>query len=77
MTGTVNQLLPAIGARIILRCESLSVICRVVDAKVSYGQPRVQVEPESGAGLQWVEMGRIRPILPSHESSHSFKNIAA
>jgi hypothetical protein len=60
--STVSELLPAIGAEVMVRFEQISVICVVNDAKSSYGKERILVQPVSGCGVQWVELGRVSAI---------------
>lgn len=63
---TVRDMQPAIGASVLVQFESLSVCCIVSDAKSAYGRVRIQVQPQSGQGSQWVELSRIRPSLPTN-----------
>lgn len=56
---TARAMVPAIGCRVDVRMESLTVRCRVADVKESYGRPRLLVRPEVGTGEQWVELGRV------------------
>lgn len=56
---TANQMLPAIGQAVLVRFEDLTLECRVLDVKSSYGRIRLSVSPVSGYGTQWVEMSRI------------------
>jgi hypothetical protein len=56
---TALGMLPAIGAHVFVRFESLHVECWVKDVKNSYGQARLLVKPVTGTGEQWVEMRRI------------------
>ena len=56
---TANEMLPAVGATVMVACEQLSVACVVLDAKMSYGRPRFRVRPMAGAGDQWVELQRL------------------
>lgn len=59
MTATCKTMLPAIGANVSVRFESITVDCVVRDVKNSWGQPRLLVVPVSGSGNQWVELPRI------------------
>jgi hypothetical protein len=52
-------MLPALGARVFVRCETLQIECTVKNVKNSWGQPRLLVAPVSGSGEQWVELGRV------------------
>ena len=56
---TAQEMLPAIGATVMVACESLNVACRVQDVKTSWGRARLLVRPLTGTGEQWVEMSRV------------------
>ena len=56
---TVRQMLPAVGATVSVRFEACAFRCKVIDAKNAWGQVRLLVEPVSGIGQQWVELGRL------------------
>jgi hypothetical protein len=58
-TATCIAMLPAIGAKVRVRFESLHVECTVRDVKNSYGKPRLLIVPAMGSGEQWVELSRI------------------
>ena len=62
MHGTCLSMLPAVGAWIQVRFESLWIECEVVDVKTSWGKPRLWVTPLAGEGCQWVELSRVRHI---------------
>ena len=62
MNMTARQMLPAIGSTVSVRFEQIQVVCNVVDVKQAYGTVRVQVVPTAGAGSQWVELPRLRPL---------------
>ena len=47
------------GTIVQLRMESLMVSVRITDAKWSWGKVRLQVQPVSGSGSQWVEPQRL------------------
>jgi hypothetical protein len=69
---TAREMLPAIGAHVFVRFESLTVECWIKDVKNSYGKPRVLITPVVGSGEQWVEMGRVTvPKNPAMEPLHS------
>lgn len=69
---TANEMIPAVGAKVLVYCESLGIECRVKDVKMSWGKPRFLVTPIAGNGEQWVEMGRIRtPALPENRLTWS------
>jgi hypothetical protein len=57
--NTVQQLIPAIGAVVMVRFESITVACTVCDAKNAYGRVRLLITPELGSGSQWVELERL------------------
>jgi len=56
---TAKQMLPALGAAVLVTFESVTVECEVIDVKNSYGKPRLLISPVSGSGEQWVELGRV------------------
>lgn len=56
---TANEMVPAVGKSVLVRCEDLAVWCWVLDAKMSYGKPRIQVRPFEGRGEQWIELSRV------------------
>ena len=60
--NTVKQLQPALGDTVGVSFEKLTIACRVLDAKNSYGQVRLLVAPLAGDGEQWIELGRLRAI---------------
>ena len=37
----------------------LSVRVRIVDVKMTYNQPRLQITPVAGSGMQWVTLKRL------------------
>ena len=57
--ATCMTMLPAIGHTVNVRFESMTFECIVLDVKSSYGKARLQVIPESGTGIQWVEVSRV------------------
>jgi hypothetical protein len=59
MQATCNQMLPAVGQDVMVRFEDLTIACKVLDVKSSYGRIRLEVSPLSGTGRQWVEVSRI------------------
>ena len=61
MHKTVNQLSPAIGHICNYPSNGLMVEVRVIDAKNSYGVPRLLIEPVSGSGQTWVNVDSLRP----------------
>lgn len=64
---TANEMIPAVGVRVDVRFEDLRVTCTVVDVKTSWGKPRLLIEPVSGSGQQWVELGRVH-LLPRSQA---------
>lgn len=64
-TATCLDMIPAIGARVIVRFEDIQIECVVSDVKNSWGKPRLLITPVSGNGSQWVEMSRVRMNVSS------------
>lgn len=71
MAQTVNELLPAIGATVMVRFEAVYVPCVVHDAKSSYGRERLKIEPVGGSGTQWVELGRVTRVCGQSDCSQN------
>ena len=67
---TVRELTPAIGARVSVRFESLTIACTVLDAKNTWNKVRILVQPVAGQGEQWIELGRLvaAPAVDTPES---------
>lgn len=65
--NTVRELLPAVGAEVLVRFEALQVWMRVLDAKCSYGNERILVTPLNGRGEQWIELGIAVPPVAAIE----------
>ncbi len=59
---TAREMIPAIGAVVLVRCEDLQVRCTVQDVKSSYGRSRLLVTPIAGTGAQWVELARVELV---------------
>jgi hypothetical protein len=57
--NTVNDLTPAVGARVLVRFEPLTIACVVMDAKNTWNKVRLLVVPVAGEGSQWIELGRL------------------
>jgi len=57
--NTASELMPAVGAQVLVRFEDLAVRCTVTDAKNSWGKVRLLVTPYEGLGAQWIELGRL------------------
>lgn len=68
--NTVKELGRAVGERVVVQFQSVSVICTVVDAKNSWGRVRLLVRPVAGYGEQWVELER----LTREDAGHSVAN---
>lgn len=62
---THNEMTPAIGAKVLVRFESIHVACTVIDAKTAYGRPRLLIRPEAGEREQWIELNRLVPARGS------------
>ena len=60
MTYTAATLHQAIGQTVNVRFDSFQVTMRVLNAKVSYGVPRVLVTPATGTGEAWIDATRCR-----------------
>lgn len=56
---TAREMVPAIGASVSVRFESVRIECRVNDVKYVWGRIRLQVSPLAGSGEQWVELDRL------------------
>ena len=57
--STATELIPAVGTLVSVRFESVTVACRVTDAKKSWDKVRLEVTPLQGSGSQWVELPRV------------------
>jgi hypothetical protein len=57
---TANELAKAIGQTGSILIDSLRVSVRILDGKVSYGNPRYLITPVSGTGEQWVSADRVK-----------------
>ena len=57
--NTASELIPAVGAQVLVRFEDLAVRCKVLDAKNSWGKVRLQITPVGGYNRQWIELGRL------------------
>ena len=60
---TATEMMPAVGETVKVRFEDLQITCKVVDVKMSWGRPRLQIEPLAGEGRQWVELGRVTELV--------------
>jgi hypothetical protein len=66
---TCKDMLPAIGSRVAVRFEDLTIACTISDVKISWAAPRLLITPVSGVGQQWVELSRV-VIQSSRETSY-------
>jgi hypothetical protein len=64
---TALDMIPAIGARVSVRFESLQIEATIKNVKNAWGQPRLLIAPVSGTGEQWVELGRVTVPAPEDE----------
>lgn len=62
---TATEMIPAVGAVVMVRFEEMNFTCQIVDVKFAWGKPRLQVKPANGTGLQWVELSRVTKIDPT------------
>lgn len=56
---TVAEMSKAIGMRVSVRMESIQVTCLITDAKMSYGELRLKIQPTDGIGSQWISSARV------------------
>jgi hypothetical protein len=56
---TANEMIPAVGAHVVVAFEQVQVACTVLDVKTSWGKPRLLIAPLSGDGSQWIELSRL------------------
>jgi hypothetical protein len=55
---------------VLVRYESVQILCTVKDVKTSWNKARLLVTPMAGEGEQWVELGRISiPKFPAADPS--------
>lgn len=59
---TANEMLPAIGTKVLLRMEKLLIEAHVCDVRFVWGNPQLEVEPVAGSGKQWVMLDRIASL---------------
>jgi hypothetical protein len=60
---TVRELSAWIGTQVYVEpVPGLRFFCRVSDAKISYGRPRLQIEAVAGEGKAWVAQGSVAPV---------------
>jgi len=59
MQATATEMIPAVGQLVGVRMEEMTITCRVMDVKMSWGKARFQVRPLQGVGMQWVEGSRL------------------
>ena len=65
---TVTEMAPIVGRTVEVRFESVTIACRVLDAKTAWNRGRLLIEPVAGTGRQWVETGRIMGISAQQEA---------
>ena len=58
--GTVKELAQYLGRSGRFHVQGMEVAVRVVDARVSFGQVQLEIEPYSGSGTAWVAQDSIR-----------------
>jgi hypothetical protein len=63
MTG--REMAGLIGREFLLTVDAFTIVVTVDDVKVSYGTPRVLVQPVGGMGAAWVAADRIREYDPA------------
>jgi hypothetical protein len=56
---TATEMIPYVGQTVMVRCESLTIECRITNVKCAWGKTRVEIEPTAGNGRQWVELARV------------------
>jgi hypothetical protein len=68
---TALEMIPAIGATVLVRFEQLQILCTVLNVKNSWGKPRLLITPDSrnSTGQQWVELERV--TVPATEKPKS------
>jgi hypothetical protein len=67
---TATEMIPALGQIAYIRFESITVLCRVMDVKQSYGRVRLQVAPTEGENRQWVELSRVSSVMSNEEATN-------
>jgi|CXWL01.1.fsa_nt_gi hypothetical protein len=68
---TTQDLQRYIGLECLYTVNGLEVLCRIDDAKVSYGRRRFLVSPIAGANSVWVETGLQLPHLKEETREES------
>ena len=58
----LKELQDLIGTDVTIEFDGLKVAVVVVDAKVSYGKPRLLISPVAGEGTVWVDARRAEGI---------------
>ena len=59
---TVSRIKDVIGSRAYLAVERFTILVRITDARVNYGDEEYLVEPVNGKGQSWVKASRVRVI---------------
>jgi len=62
MTNTATQMIPAVGKQINVHVETWVIPMMVTDVKNAWGRIRLEVEPISGTGRQWIELTRVQRV---------------
>ena len=59
---TACEMIPAVGATVLVECGEISVECSIVDVKSAWGKARLLVVPSLGTGRMYVELSRVRLV---------------
>ena len=59
---TARELSQFIGQTVYFTAGQLRFTCRILDAKIGFGQPRFLITPTAGSGERWVEFSSITPM---------------
>lgn len=57
---TARELSTAIGREADYRANNMMFRVKVIDAKMSYGRPLLQITPAAGMGATWVTVDSLR-----------------
>ena len=60
MAHTAKQMIPAVGHEINVHVETWTIPMVVTDVKSAWGRIRLEVEPVTGHGRQWIELSRVQ-----------------
>lgn len=59
---TARELSAKIGTQVYLEpTPGLRVLCEVTDAKIAYGNARLEIQPLAGQGRAWVNASSVEP----------------